>query len=142
MITDKVKRAIADGRFTTFKTALDAAKLTAFFQWDNKLTVFAPTNEAFAKLPKGTLESLLKPGNKDQLVSILSHHVHPGSLNLASALKAGQAKSIEGSPLAVSFNQGQVRVNGASLIDADIECADGVIHAIDTVLIPGSPVKS
>lgn len=131
-----IATAVADGRFTTFKAALDAAKLTTFFQWDNKLTVFAPTDEAFAKLPEGTLEELLKPESKDRLVAILSHHVHPGSKNLAEALSDKAVKSIEGTPLNVTFNKGRVTVNAATLLDADIECSDGTIHVIDTVLIP------
>ena len=131
-----IATAVADGRFTTFKAALDAAKLTTFFQWDNKLTVFAPTDEAFAKLPEGTVEDLLKPENKDRLVAILSHHVHPGSMSLAEALVAGDVKTIEGTPLTVAFAEGRVTVNGATLLNADIECTDGTIHVIDTVLIP------
>ena len=131
-----IATAVADGRFTTLKAALDAAKLTTFFQWDNKLTVFAPTDEAFAKLPKGTLEDLLKPENKDRLVAILSHHVHPGSKNLAEALSERSVKTIEGTPLRVRFEDGRVMVNKAALVNADIECSDGTIHVIDTVLIP------
>ena len=131
-----IATAVADGRFTTLKAALDAAGLTTFFQWDNKLTVFAPTDEAFAKLPEGTVEELLLPENKDRLVAILSHHVHPGSMALAAALSEGTVKTIEGTPLKVTFDKGSIKVNDASLIDADIECADGTIHVIDTVLIP------
>lgn len=131
-----VATAVADGRFTTLKAALDAAKLTTFFQWDNKLTVFAPTDEAFAKLPEGTLEDLLKPENKERLIAILSHHVHAGSLSLSEALGEGSVSTIEKTPLEVRFNEGRVKVNKATLLQADIECADGTIHVIDTVLIP------
>jgi NADH dehydrogenase [ubiquinone] 1 alpha subcomplex assembly factor 1 len=83
-----IETAVADGRFTTLKAALDAAKLTTFFKWDNKLTVFAPTDEAFAKLPKEVLSDLLKPENKDKLVAILSYHVVAGANGLGDALKA------------------------------------------------------
>ena len=126
----------SDKRFSTLKAALDAAKLTTFFQWDNKLTVFAPTDEAFAKLPEGTLEDLLKPENKERLVEILSHHVHPGSLGLAQALGSDNIKTVQGTPLTVAFDKGSVRVNDATLLEADITCADGTIHVVDTVLLP------
>lgn len=136
-----IETAVADGRFTTFKTALDTARLTTFFQWDNKLTVFAPTNEAFEKLPEETLTNLLKPENKDQLVKILSYHVFAGEALLSDALAAKSVKTIEGSPLKVSFSDGSVRINNAKLLDADIVCSDGVIHAIDTVLMPPQPAR-
>lgn len=131
-----VATAVADGRFTTLKTALDTAGLTPFFQWDNPLTVLAPTDEAFAKLPKEQLESLLKPENKKQLVTLLSYHVSPGANELADSLSNGRIKTVEGSPLKVAFNEGRVRINDASLIDADVKCRDGIIHVIDTVLLP------
>jgi len=131
-----IATAVADGRFTTLKAALDAARLTTFFQWDNKLTVFAPTDEAFAKLPEGTLDELLKPENKDRLVAVLSHHVHAGSKSLAEALSEGSVSTIEKTPLSVRFAEGRVKINEATLVQADIECSDGTIHVIDTVLIP------
>ena len=103
----KVIDAVAnDDRFSTLKAALDGAKLTTFFQWDNKKTVFAPTNEAFAKLPEGTVEDLLKPENKDRLVQILSYHVHPGHLDLPSALSTASVTTVEKTPLKVSFEKG------------------------------------
>lgn len=131
-----IATVVADGRFTTLKKALDTAGLTTFFQWDNPLTVFAPTDEAFAKLPAGILENLLKPENKQQLVSLLSYHVSPGSHNLADSLKAKEVKTVHGKPLEFSFSSGRVRISGAALIDSDIQCQDGVIQVIDTVLIP------
>ncbi len=137
-----IATAVADGRFTTLKAALDAAGLTPFFQWDNKLTVFAPTDEAFAKLPKGTVEELLKPENKERLISILKFHVHPGSKNLATALSDGEVETIEGTPLNIAFTEGRVRVNNAALLIADIDCADGTIHVIDTVLLPEPKKKT
>ena len=137
-----IATAVADGRFTTLKAALDAAGLTPFFQWDNNLTVFAPTDEAFAKLPKGTVEELLKPENKERLISILKLHVHPGSKDLAVALSEGEVETIEGTPLNVAFSDGRVRVNDATLLIADIKCADGTIHVIDTVLLPEPKKKT
>lgn len=136
-----IATAVGDGRFTTLKAALDAAGLTPFFQWDNPLTVFAPTDEAFAKLPKEDLKKLLKPENKELLVSILSHHVSVGSSGLADSLKAGKIETIEGSPLQVEFSDGSVRVGEAALVDADIQCRDGIIHVVDTVLMPPKPEK-
>ncbi len=131
-----IDTAVADGRFTTLKAALDAAGLTPFFQWDDPLTVFAPTDEAFAKLPEETLARLLEPENKEQLVAVLSRHVSAGDTSLASALGAGEVEPVRGAPLAISFSEGRVRVDDAVLIDADIECTDGTIHVIDTVLLP------
>ncbi|MDB4617626.1 CIA30 family protein [Verrucomicrobiales bacterium] len=136
-----IATAVADGRFNTLKAALDAAGLTTFFQWDNKLTVFAPTDEAFAKLPKGTVENLLKPENKEQLVAILSYHVFAGSAVLADALRDGELKTVEGTSVRASFSDGRVRINDASVLDADIKCTDGIIHVIDTVLMLESKPK-
>lgn len=131
-----IDTVVADGRFGTLKKALDAAGLTPFFQWDNKLTVFAPTDEAFAKLPEGTLSDLLKPENKQQLISLLSHHVVTGQVLLADALAAKEAKTIHGAPLAFTFTKGDVLANDAALVDADMVCSDGVIHVVDSILLP------
>ena len=131
-----IDTAVEDGRFTPFKAALDAAELTTFFQWDNPLTLFVPTDDAFAKLPKGTLESLLQPENKTKLVAILSQHVAPGAATLADALWVVEVDPVKGGPLSVTFDEGMIRVNQATLIDADIRCSDGIIHAIDTVILP------
>jgi uncharacterized surface protein with fasciclin (FAS1) repeats len=131
-----IDTAVADGRFSTLKAALDAAGLTVFFQWDNKLTVFAPTDEAFAKLPEGTVEELLKPKNKDLLVEILSYHVASGQFELPDALQASDIEVVKGGSVDVSFSNGRVRVNDANLIDGDVICTDGVIHVIDAVLLP------
>ncbi len=133
-----IATAVADGRFTILKKALDAAKLTPFFQWDNPLTVFAPTDEAFSKLPEGVLEDLLKPENKDKLVAILSYHVVTGSTGLGDALNAESAKTIQGEPVKINFADGKVMINNATLINSDVECTDGLIHVIDAVLLPPS----
>jgi uncharacterized surface protein with fasciclin (FAS1) repeats len=139
-----IATAVSDGRFTTLKTALDAAVLTPFFQWDNPLTVFAPTDEAFAKLPKGMVEDLLKPENKEKLVAILSYHVVVGSTDLSDALKAKSADTIQGESLTFAFTDGRLRVNDATMIDGDVACLDGLIHVIDSVLLPPSmrPVEA
>ncbi len=130
-----IATAVADGRFKTLKAALDAAGLTTFFQWDNRLTLFAPTDEAFAKLPKGVLENLLKPENKDKLISVLSYHVSPGANGIADILSSKKVKTVQGAPLKIAFSKGRVRVNDAVLLDGDVECSDGLIHVIDTVLL-------
>lgn len=129
---------VADGRFTTLKKALDTAGLTVFFQWDNPLTVFAPTDEAFAKLPAEKLEGLLKPEAKDQLVAILANHVTAGGNTLSDALSAKQVSPVKGGPINVRLQEGRVSVNDAVMLEADIRCTDGVIHAIDTVLLPST----
>ena len=127
---------LADGRFTVLKTALDRAGLTTFFQWDNKLTVFAPTDEAFKELPPGMLESLLRPDNKAQLIELLSYHVAAGENSLADLLSSQEVEAVKGGSLEIAFGDGRVRVNQSALIDADVVCTDGVIHVLDTVLLP------
>ncbi len=134
-----IATAVADGRFTILKKALDTAGLTPFFQWDNPLTVFAPTDEAFGKLPDGVLEDLLKPKNKEKLVAVLSYHVASGANLVADALGAQEIKTVEGSPLLVRFSEGRVRVNDAVVLDGDVKASDGIIHVIDTVLLPAAP---
>ncbi|MDF1812912.1 MAG: CIA30 family protein [Verrucomicrobiales bacterium] len=131
-----IPTAVADGRFGTLKTALDTAGLTTFFQWDNALTVFAPTDEAFEKLPDGTLENLLKPENRKKLIAVLSSHVCPGDIRLSETTKSKQIKSVEGTPVRITFSDGKAQANEANIINADVLCSDGVIHVIDRVLLP------
>jgi uncharacterized surface protein with fasciclin (FAS1) repeats len=133
-----IDTAVADGRFTILKKALDAAGLTVFFQWVSPLTVFAPTDEAFSKFPKDTLADLLKPENKKRLVAILSYHVAQGTQRLGDALSAGDVKTVEGSAVRFAYRDGKVRVNEAALLNADLQCRDGILHVIDTVLLPPS----
>ena len=102
-------------------------------------TVFAPTDEAFAKLPKGTVESLLKPENSDKLAAILKYHVVPGNVKLAKALEAGQGKTVLGPSLAIKFADGRVKIGTANLVTADIAASNGTIHVIDSVLLPPAP---
>jgi monofunctional biosynthetic peptidoglycan transglycosylase len=127
---------VADGRFTIFKQALDAAKLTVFFQWDNPLTIFAPTDEAFSKLPEGLLEELLKSENSEKLVSLLAYHVAAGSFDAKQAVAEKNINMVRGGKIHVTSHSGETHVNDAIVLAADIQCTDGIIHAIDAVLIP------
>lgn len=131
---------VADGRFTILRKALDTAGLTPFFQWDNPLTVIAPTDEAFARLPEDLLDDLLQPENKEKLIKILSYHVASGRQDVASALQQREIETVEGSPLTVSFADGRVRLNDATVLDGNVEASDGIIHIIDKVLLPEAPV--
>ena len=133
---DIVDTASAAGSFKTLVTAVKAAGLVDTLKGNGPFTVFAPTDEAFAKLPNGTLDKLLKPENKKQLVAILTYHVVPGKV-MAKDL-AGQktmAKSVEGSEIAVDATNG-VKVDNAKVVKADIQASNGVIHAIDAVIMP------
>ena len=129
----------------TFKTLLAAAKaagLVEVLSGDKPLTVFAPTDEAFAKLPAGTVASLLKPENKAQLAAILTFHVVPGRVFSTDLLKAKEAKTLNGAMLTATVTNGVAKVNGAGLIATDIDASNGVIHVIDTVLLPpAAPAK-
>jgi uncharacterized surface protein with fasciclin (FAS1) repeats len=132
--------AVAAGNpnFTTLVAAVKAAGLVEALSGPGPLTVFAPTNDAFAKLPAGTVEFLLKPENKPRLVAILTYHVLAGKVMAADALKLDgkPAKTLNGQIIAVSVKDGNVLLNGAKVIIADVPASNGVIHAIDTVLLP------
>ena len=133
---DIVDTASAAGSFKTLVTAVKAAGLVDTLKGKGPFTVFAPTDEAFAKLPNGTLDNLLKPENKKQLVAILTYHVVPGKV--MSKDLAGQktmAKSVEGSEIAVDATNG-VKVDNAKVVKADIQASNGVIHAVDAVIMP------
>jgi len=136
---DLVETAAAAGDFNTLLAAAQAANLAGTLQNGGPFTVLAPTDEAFKKLPPGTIKSLLKPENQDRLVEILKYHVIPGRVYSDAALKAGHAKSLQGN--SVTFKDsglGGVMVNDAQVVAADIDTANGVIHVIDTVLLPAS----
>ena len=137
--SDIVETAVADGRFKTLAKALTEAGLVEALQGDGPLTVFAPTDEAFAKLPTDMVKQLLKPSNRERLQLILKHHVVSGGAKLGDVLKAGSVKTLQGDALNVAFKNGAVRVCEAGLVDADIECSNGVIHVIDSVLLPPEP---
>jgi uncharacterized surface protein with fasciclin (FAS1) repeats len=121
--------------FTTLNKAIQAAGLTETLQGNNKLTVFAPTDAAFAKLPPDALKALLQPENKEVLVKVLTYHVVPGIV-LSTDLKSGEVKSVEGGTINVKVNDQGVTVNDAKVVQADIKASNGVVHAIDTVILP------
>jgi len=132
---DIVAIASGDAQFKTLTKALGSAGLVTTLQGKGPFTVFAPTDAAFAALPEGTVENLLKPENKAQLTKILTYHVVPGSV-VSTSLKSGDVKSVEGSSLKVGVNAGKVTVSGANVVKADIKASNGVIHVIDKVLMP------
>ena len=132
---DIVDIAAADGRFSTLVTAVQAADLVSTLKGEGPFTVFAPTDEAFAKLPKGTVEDLLKPENKAKLVSILTYHVVPGKV-MAADVKTMKAKTVNGQSLDVKVNDGTVTVDNAKVVKTDVAASNGVIHVIDSVVLP------
>jgi uncharacterized surface protein with fasciclin (FAS1) repeats len=133
---DIVDTAVAAGSFKTLTAAIQAAGLTDTLKGPGSFTVFAPTDQAFAKLPAGTVDNLLKPENKQKLVAILTYHVVPGRVTAAQVSKMTEAKTVNGKDLTIRADQGHVMINDATVTKADIECSNGVIHVIDTVLIP------
>jgi uncharacterized surface protein with fasciclin (FAS1) repeats len=132
---DIVAVASGAGSFNTLVTAVKAAGLVETLQGTGPFTVFAPTDEAFAKLPPGTVESLLKPENKEKLVAILTYHVVAGKV-MAADVKTMQAKTVNGKELDIKVADGKVTVNNAKVIKTDVAASNGVIHVIDTVLLP------
>ena len=133
---DIVDTAVAAGSFKTLVAAVKAADLVETLKGKGPFTVFAPTDEAFAKLPKETLESLLKPENKKKLAAILTYHVVSGKVMAKDVVKLTEAKTVQGSSVKIAVKDGKVMVDGATVAKADIECTNGVIHVIDTVVIP------
>jgi uncharacterized surface protein with fasciclin (FAS1) repeats len=131
-----VDTALAAGQFKTLTAAVNAAGLTETLKGPGPFTVFAPTDAAFAKLPAGTVENLLKPENKAQLVAILTYHVVPGAVTAADVVKLTEAKTVNGEIVAVHASSGSVMINNAQVTTADIPASNGVIHIIDTVLLP------
>lgn len=133
---DIVETAVAAGQFKTLAAALGAAGLVDTLKGPGPFTVFAPTDAAFAKLPAGTVESLLRPENKAQLTAILTYHVVPGrTLSSALAGKTAEVATVNGATVKIDGTRG-VRVNDATVTGADVEASNGVIHVIDTVLLP------
>lgn len=133
---DIVDTAISAGQFTTLVAAVQAAGLVDTLKGEGPFTVFAPTDAAFAALPAGTVEDLLKPENKDRLVAVLTYHVVPGKVMSADiAGKSMQAASVQGGNLSIDATNG-VKVDGANVVTADIETSNGVIHVIDAVVLP------
>jgi uncharacterized surface protein with fasciclin (FAS1) repeats len=134
--TDIVDTAVAAGTFNTLATALQAAGLAETLKTKGPFTVFAPTDEAFSKLPAGTVESLLKPENKEKLKAILLYHVVAGDVTAAQVTKMSSAKTLEGQDVKITLTDGTVMVNNAKVIKANVFATNGVIHVIDTVLLP------
>ena len=122
--------------FSTLVAAVKAADLVDVLSSKGPFTVFAPTNEAFAKLPEGTVESLLKPENKDKLIAVLKYHVVPGKVMAKDVVKVDSAKTAQGSSVTVTVEGKTVKVDNATVVKTDIEASNGVIHVIDTVIIP------
>ena len=133
---DIVDTAVGAGKFNTLVAAVKAAGLVETLKGSGPFTVFAPTDEAFSKLPKGTVETLLKPENKEKLQAILTYHVVPGSVMAADVVKLDKAKTVQGQDVAIKVDGGKVKVDGANVTATDIECSNGVIHVIDAVILP------
>ena len=134
---DTADTAASIDDFSTLVAAVKAAGLVDTLKGDGPFTVFAPTNEAFAKLPEGTVENLLKPENKDQLVSILTYHVVPGKV-MAADVSAGMVPTVNGEEIEISIADGNVMIDDAKVTQTDVETSNGVIHVIDSVIMPGS----
>ena len=133
---DIVDTAVAAGSFQTLAKALQAADLVDTLKGPGPFTVFAPTDEAFAKLPAGTLDDLLKPENKDKLRAILTYHVIAGKIPSAKVVTLSSAKTVNGQEVKITATGGNVMVNHAHVVKADISASNGVIHVIDSVMLP------
>ena len=133
--SDIVDTAVAAGDFTTLVTAVQAAGLVDTLKGEGPFTVFAPTDAAFAALPEGTVDTLLKPENKDQLVSILTYHVVPGAVMSSDLTEGMSAATVQGGEVTFTLDGG-AKVNDANITTADIAASNGVIHVIDAVIMP------
>jgi len=136
MDKDIVDVAVENGSFNTLVAAVKAAGLVDTLKSDGPFTVFAPTDEAFAKLPEGTVDMLLLPENKEKLVSILTYHVVSGKVSAADVMKIDSAKTVQGQDVMVKVVDGKVMIDDAQVVIADVEASNGVIHVIDTVIMP------
>jgi len=135
---DIVDTAVAAGSFTTLAKALQAAELIQTLKSNGPFTVFAPTDEAFAKLPAGTLADLLKPENRSKLTAILTYHVVPGKVTASQVTGLTSARTVNGQPLTIAIKDGTVMIDNARVVKTDIAAANGVIHVIDTVMLPAA----
>jgi uncharacterized surface protein with fasciclin (FAS1) repeats len=135
---DIVDTAVAAGQFKTLAAALTAAGLVDTLKGTGPFTVFAPTDAAFAKLPAGTVENLLKPENKDQLIQVLTYHVVAGKVPSDKVVTLTSAKTVQGGSVAISVKDGAVKVDNANVVAVDVAASNGVIHVIDSVLLPKS----
>jgi uncharacterized surface protein with fasciclin (FAS1) repeats len=131
---DIVDTAVAAGSFNTLATALKAADLVETLKGKGPFTVFAPTDDAFKKLPAGTLEKLL--ADKAQLTKVLTYHVVAGRVMAADVVKLSEAKTVEGSPVRIAVKDGKVKLNDANAVKTDVGASNGVIHVLDTVILP------
>ncbi len=134
--SDIVDTAVAAGSFKTLAAALTAAELVETLKGEGPFTVFAPTDEAFAKLPAGTVESLLKPENREKLVAILTYHVVPGKVLASDVVKLKSAKTVNGKAVVIKVKDSGVTIDSAKVVATDIETSNGVIHVIDSVILP------
>jgi len=135
---DIVTTAVEAGSFKTLAAALQAADLVEALQGEGPFTVFAPTDEAFSQLPEGTVETLLKPENKQKLQAVLTYHVVPGKVLASDVVKLTGAQTLNGQQLDIQVDEGTVKVDGATVVTTDISCSNGVIHVIDKVVLPAS----
>jgi uncharacterized surface protein with fasciclin (FAS1) repeats len=135
---DIVDTAVGAGKFNTLVAAVKAADLVSTLKGEGPFTVFAPTDEAFAKLPKGTVEDLLKPENKEKLKAILLYHVVAGKVTAADVVKIEKAKTVNGAEAKVTVDGDTVKIDGAKVVKTDIVTKNGVIHVIDAVILPPS----
>ena len=133
---DIVDTAADSGSFKTLVAAIKAAGLVETLKGEGPFTVFAPTADAFAKLPSGTIDSLLKPENKDKLVNILTYHVVPGKVKAKKAAKLDSAKTVNGAEIVIKSTGETLTINNSKVIKADLKSSNGIIHVIDAVLIP------
>lgn len=133
---DIIDTAVAAGSFNTLAKALTAAGLIETLKGDGPFTVFAPTDEAFAKVDQNALADLLKPENKDKLVEVLTYHVVPGKVMAADVVKLSEATTVQGSNVDIKTADGKVTVDGANVVKTDIATSNGVIHVIDSVIMP------
>ena len=131
-----VDTAVAAGTFKTLAAALGAAGLVETLKGPGPFTVFAPTDDAFAKLPAGTVESLLKPENKAKLTAILTYHVVGGKVMAADVVKLKEAKTVNGAMVSIKVDGGAVMINDAKVTATDVAASNGVIHVVDTVILP------
>ncbi|KAB2963634.1 MAG: fasciclin domain-containing protein [Thermoanaerobaculia bacterium] len=131
-----VDAAVSNGSFTTLVAALEAAGLVETLRGDGPFTVFAPTDAAFAKLPAGTVESLLEPANREKLIAVLTYHVVAGKVSAAQAAQLDGASTLQGGRLPIAKAYGGLTVGGAKVVTADVEAGNGVVHVVDTVLLP------
>lgn len=134
--TDIVDVAVSSGSFNTLVAAVKAADLVSTLKSEGPFTVFAPTDEAFANLPDGTLDELLKPENKDKLASILTYHVVAGKVTSDKVVEMNSAKTVNGKDVSISVADGSVMINDATVIKTDVMASNGVIHVIDKVILP------